>query len=517
MASTPETGWTDISEAVFFHARQRPDAVALIEGAERVSYGAFAPLVAAAAAHIRDLGVAPREVVGVVMPGTIDHVVLSLALIRVGAVPLELPMPQDGEGTMPIMLHFGVRRAFVAAGVRPPGATPPDGLLVHEIDAGWRGTLPIGCADRRAAGTPDEDFYLSLTSGSTGLPKGIVTTRRQWQARYNTARKLFPFLLSPENPPHLLVVGGMAFSAFFFFLANHLFAGGPVVLMTGAHQPDRLAAAINEWDDAAMMLTPPVAREFLARAPGEGVMFPRLRALFIGAAPFFAAEKRAARDRLSPNCYEVYGSAASGFLSSLAPLDIEAHGDSTGRPVEDVEIEIVDHEGGRVPPGRTGHIRVRGPGISKGFYRETPGETAGGDGFRQGWYYPGDLGAFDDGYLRLKGRLGDVIRRRGVEIYPPDLEEVYLAHPAIREAAVVGAAEPGGGPDRRVIVFAVADAGLQARELTQHCRCRIPPERFPDQLFCLAQLPRTGNGKVDRPRLVAMAEQALARTGQPAA
>src|SRR5262249_28680600 len=163
-------------------------------------------------------------------------------------------------------------------------------------------------------------------------------------------------------------------------------------------------------------------REFLARAPHAGVMFPQMRALFIGAAPFFAEEKHAVQARLCANPYEVYGSAATGFICSH---QIDAHADSVGRPAADVAIEIVDMDGQPLPPGRTGHIRCRGAGISQGFYGDAAGNGA--EGFADGWYYPGDLGALDrSGYLTLKGRVADVIRRRGVEIYPPELEEVYL-------------------------------------------------------------------------------------------
>jgi acyl-coenzyme A synthetase/AMP-(fatty) acid ligase len=505
MTFSPETGWTDISDAVFFHAARRPDALAIIEGEERVSYGELASLVAAASVQLGDLGIKPREVVGIVMPGTIDHVVVTLALIRVGAVPLDLPMPQPGEVPGHALRPFGVRRAFVATGM-----TPSAGLAVHAVAPGWRHALPTSRGDRRADENPDEDFYLSFTSGSTGAPKGIVTTRRQWQARYVTARNLLPFLLSPEHPPTLLVIGGMAFSAFFFFLTNQLFTGGPVVLMTGAHHPDRLAAAINEWDDAAMLITPPLARELLARAPQNGVMFPKMRALFVGAAPFFAEEKRAVRARLCANSYEVYGSAATGFLASH---QIDAHPESVGRPVRDVEIEIVDKEGNRVAAGRTGHVRCRGPGISQSLYGSSAAETSGSEGFVAGWYYPGDLGGIDgEGFLTLKGRVADVIVRRGVEIYPTDLEEIYLAHPSVREVAVVGTRAAVGGRDQEVVVFAVSRTEFDQRalaELTQHCRRLIAAEEFPDRLFCLAELPKNGNGKVDRPRLTAMAEQAL--------
>ena len=515
MAFSPATGWTDLSEAVFFHAAARPQAVALIEGAERVTYGLLAPLVAAASTYVGELGIKPREVVAIALPGTIDHVILSLALIRAGAVPLDLPPPQPGERPMQGMQHFGVRRAFVASGMAAPEVP-----LVHAIDPAWRGSLLLRTGDRHIEGNPDEDFYLSFTSGSTGAPKGIVTTRRQWQARYRTARKLFPFLLAAERPPHLLVIGGMAFSAFFFFLANHLFVGGPVVLMGGAHRPDRLAAAIAGWGDAALLITPPLVREFLARAPQGRVMFPDARALFFGAAPVFAEEKRLVRDRLCGNAYEVYGSAATGFLSVLTPGEFDARGRSVGRPVDDLEIEIVDSHGERVGRAQTGHLRCRGAGVSQGFYGE-PANHGAGEGFHGGWYYPGDLAAIDgDGYLTLTGRLADIIRRRGVEIFPTDLEEAFLAYPAIAEAAAVDALPPGGN-EPRVVVFAAPRGEVRHQELEAHCRRLIPGARFPDRLFLLRQLPKTANGKIDRPRLRQMAAQILVddvapRTPNPA-
>ena len=97
MVCSPASGWADISEAVFFHAERQPDAVALIEGKARLTYGELASLTAAASIDMAARGIASREVVGVMMPATIDHVVLTLGLIRAGAVPLELPAPQRGQ------------------------------------------------------------------------------------------------------------------------------------------------------------------------------------------------------------------------------------------------------------------------------------------------------------------------------------------------------------------------------------------------------------------------------------
>jgi acyl-CoA synthetase (AMP-forming)/AMP-acid ligase II len=501
MSFSPETGWTDISDSVFFHARQRPNAIALIEGNEHVTYAELAAWVAAASVHAGEIGVRPMDVVGVVMPSTIEHVVLVLALIRAGAVPLDLPIPQPGLGPLPGLQELGIARVFLGDGI-----AAPDGVTVHRIHRNWRSSLSVTRADRVAGGA-EEGFYLSITSGSTGVPKAIVTTRAAWQARYRTARKLFPTLLAADPLPPLLLLGGLAFSAFFFFLTNHLFAGGTVVLAGSESHPDWLAAMINEWDDAATLITPPLAREFLARAPSGSVMFPKLRALFIGAAPFFAEEKHGVAARVSRNAFEVYGSAATGFLASHK---INLAADTVGCIVDDVEVEIVDHQGNLVPAGQTGHIRCRGPGISHGIFGPVAEPPVGNEGFRNGWYYPGDLGVLAyDRFLTLRGRAADVILRNGVEIFPGDVEQAYLGHSAIGEVAVVGVREPFGARRQLVFVFAAARGELRHQDLTEHCRRLIPPERFPDQFLLLEQLPKTGNGKIDRPRLVAAAEQAL--------
>ena len=145
------------------------------------------------------------------------------------------------------------------------------------------------------------------------------------------------------------------------------------------------------------------------------------------------------------NAFEVYGSAATGFLATH-PIDFVA--ESVGRLVSDADIEVVDRDGHRLPVGQTGHIRCRGAGISQGFYGPAAEPSVGREGFDAGWYYPGDIGSLSaDGFLCLKGRAGDVIVRRGIEIYPTDIEEIYLAHPAIAEAAAVAACGTSGESD----------------------------------------------------------------------
>ena len=497
-----ELAWNNLSDAIFEHAVARPSAPALIEGEVTISYAKLADLVGKASVYLHGLGIQPAEVVAVALPSSIDHVVLAFALMRIGAVPLDLPAQRPPGAFVDPIRHFKVRRAFLI----PQAPDYPD-VICHRVEPRWRAMIETNLGDRRQARDQDEMHFLSLTSGSTGAPKGIVTTQRQWLARTRSAMKLFPEVLTPEHPPKLLLVGGIGFSAFFFFLTNQICIGGPTVLMSESHRPDELVKAIAGWEDGACLITPPLCRQFLTMPATNGVLFPGLRALFVGAAPLFPEEKLQILERLTPNLYEVYGSAACGFVSALSPADVRDAADSVGKLAPDVWLEAADGAGATLPVGRIGHLRARGPGISKGLYVGDPA-TGGAEGFRDGWYYPGDVGTIDDaGFIRLMGRIADLIHRRGLDIFAPEIEQVVQSHPSIVEAAAVGAPATDGSADERLIVFAIPRGEPATDQIARYCRERIPQAKFPDRVYFVRGLPKTPNGKVDRSRLRRMASE----------
>jgi acyl-CoA synthetase (AMP-forming)/AMP-acid ligase II len=484
----------NLSDAIFYHAQRRPAAPAIHQSATTLTYREFAGGVAKASVHLRDLGVKPGELVGLSLPTNIPHLILLFAVLRIGAVPVDIPLRRP-SGRDPFKM-FGVKRVLTIAGIKVGDVT------VHLLDDDWRAAILSKTGDHRFSGPPDQLYQFSLTSGSTGVPKGVITSQREWWERYRSAVALLPELITQERPPTLLAIGEISFSGFFFFIANQCCIGGPTVLVGHVENAEALVAAINAWEDTMFLATPNMCREMLAQAREGGPLFPKVRAMVVGAAPLYPDEKRAIMARLTANLYEVYGNAATGFITALRPAEMAQKADTVGRVAPGIAVDIVDPRGRLLPPGAIGHIRCRGSGVSQRFYGPATRSAAGPEGFRDGSYYPGDLGAIDpQGYLHLMGRVSDLITRRGITIYPPEIEAVLAAHPSVAEAAVVGL--PGTAPEEEQVAAVVVPRGAKAdlEEVAEHCRAHLPPEKHPNRLFWVESLPKTGPGKVDKQAL----------------
>jgi acyl-CoA synthetase (AMP-forming)/AMP-acid ligase II len=181
----------------------------------------------------------------------------------------------------------------------------------------------------------------------------------------------------------------------------------------------------------------------------------------------------------------------------LRPEHPYEKGGSVGLPVYMNEVQVVDGNDQRVPSDTVGRIRQRAPWIPKGFHNDP---EASADAFRDGWYYPGDLGRLDAaGFLTITGRSKDMLIRGGVNIYPAEIEAVLCEHAAVVDAAVVGRphAELGEEP----VAFVVTNASVETDELIAHCRRSLAPYKIPVAIHYLADLPKTSGGKVLKAQL----------------
>jgi acyl-coenzyme A synthetase/AMP-(fatty) acid ligase len=485
----------NVSDPVFHFAEQRPDARALIEGGTTLTYRALAGFVARAVAYLDELGVAPGDRVALSMPNSIDHIILVLALFRLGAVLIEVPSMSWPAYRAELMRKFNVKLALLDATAE---ALPTDAATVR-IPLAWRTQLPeIEVAPRAAGG--DATCAIVLSSGSTGSPKGTVVSHARL-LRYIGDESLTSLILSVDRPCPVLIPLSISYGGFFGWALSALLVGSPLVLLPKIAVASDLMRAVASWGDAILPATPEVCRLLATHAPPGELLLPQLRALVSMGQPLFANDKKQLVERVTPRLYDGYGAVAVGYVAYLSPEDMLTKGHTVGRPMPGVEVEIVDETGRPVPPGAVGKLRARRPGHVPVHDGEPTPQGADAE-----WFFPGEFARFDeDGYLEIKGRTADTVTRRGVSIFVPEIEEALTAHPQVRDAAVIALVGPAAS-EPELVAFVVKSGPVEHEALARHCTDLLTADKLPNRLFYMDALPLLGTGKVDRHRLKELAQ-----------
>ncbi len=461
-----DPSWSNITDPIFHWAAERPDRPAIYAGHHTLTYGELAPLVAKAAVHLGELGIAAGDRVAISLTNSIDHFILVLGLLRLGATTMELRF--DGN-TPPaeLLAKFSIRMIFLE-----PAVMPPAGIPAFRLDLGWRGAIARARGDRRHPGNGEDIFTIGLTSGTTGAPKGSLTSHRRYFQRMAASTEPFADsgAFSCEQPTNFLLTSSLGFSVFFRRAVGQLFFGGAVVILPEYRNVIDVVKAIVGWEDALCFLPAAMCRFLLSCAPAEGLLLPNIRALIAGGGFLYAQEKLAMLGRVTPHFYDSYGATGFGTLSVLRPSEMREHPASVGRPPSSIELQVVGPDGQRLPAGTIGRLRCRGT-EGKGVAGET--DATSDERLHDGWYYPGDLGQIDAaGYVFLKGRAADVIERASGELFAADIESVIAGHPSVAEVAVIGIPRPFSGDE--LVALVVARAEGQQEALVEYCRARLP-------------------------------------------
>lgn len=481
----------NLADALAHHARARLDRAAVLHGDRVLRYRELDMLVRRWAAHLRALGVQTGAVLGIALGDTPEHLLALYASARLGAIALPIDHRWTDAEKHAVATRFGAVRTLV-----PPGAMVA-GTACVEVDAAFLRDVDATSADQPfPTGEPCAAMPLlvSLSSGTTGRPKGPRVTHGQFLRRFWThwidlglnANDVY------VSATPLYFGGGRTFAM------SQLFAGGTVVLFPPPYAPQALAAEVARRGATSLFLVPTLLRRLLDLSPEEVAPLRALRLLLSSGAPLFAAERLAIRENLCAGFHEYYASTEGGGISLLRPEDMASHGESVGRPVFGVEVAILDPEGRHLPPGELGRLAYRGPGVASGFF-EDPAADA--EAFIDGWFLPGDLAMLDaDGYVTLRGRSKDVIIRGGINIYPVEIEATLGAHPAVADAAVV--AWPAQERGEEIAAFVAARAPVTEEELRAYCAGRLAPYKMPRAIFMIDELPKNAAGKVVKADLI---------------
>jgi long-chain acyl-CoA synthetase len=348
----------------------------------------------------------------------------------------------------------------------------------------------IAAAPRRG----DDLAWLFYTSGTTGRPKGAMLTHRVLAlASHACASEVDQG--SPGDT--LLHAAPMSHGSGLYMMANVARLGVNVVPESGGFEPEEIFRLIEAWPRTSMFAAPTMVKR-LTECPAD-CKARNIRTIVWGGAPMYVEDALRALDRFGPCFAQIYGQGESPMTITVLPKeDIaeRAHPRwrerlaSAGRPFACVEVMIADADDRELPAGVAGEILVRGDSVMAGYWRNKEASAA---TLRGGWLHTGDVGAFDaEGFLTLMDRSKDVVISGGSNIYPREIEEVLLTHPAVREASVIGRPDPEWG--EVVVAYVVGDAA--AAELDALCLTAIARFKRPKDYVFVPALPKNNYGKI---------------------
>jgi long-chain acyl-CoA synthetase len=342
----------------------------------------------------------------------------------------------------------------------------------------------------------DEDLAALLyTGGTTGRAKGVMLTHANLDFTGAAAH-------------HSSYVPGITRGLTSLPLSH---AYGLLVTLAGMHSPERGVGVLMRWFEPLRFLeligehqiqitaVVPSILQLLLSQPLEQYDLSSLRFITSGGAPL-APEVAEQFMRRVPtvSIRQGYGLTETAALISTNPVGREKLG-SVGVPVPGTEVRILDDGGSELPPGEVGEICARSPGVMSGYWRSP---DANAEALRDGWLLTGDLGYRDqDGYLFIVDRKKDLIIRGGFNVYPRDVEDVLLEHPAIEAAGVVGRPDQVHGEEVVAFVSLRPGAEITSEDLVEWGRRRIGGYRYPREVHVLDALPLTNVGKLDRKAL----------------
>jgi long-chain acyl-CoA synthetase len=460
------------------------------------------------AAGLRQLGVEPGDRVVVMMPNSPDVGVAYPAIWRAGAVctPVLFLLPPTELGAL---LADSETRAVITSpevveGVLIAAARAPSVRWVISSGPERDGVLSLAAVedtdplDDIVPRDDDDLAALLYTGGTTGRSKGVMLSHENlWYCARSSHEASKSADLNRTLVPLPLA---------------HAF--GLIVTLIGWHRSEPGVSALLRWFDPATFLelvqnlrmdsaaVVPSMLAALLSMPLEDYDLSSLRALSCGAAPLPADLARELTRRIpSLELREGYGCTESGAVISTSPAGKVKPG-SVGLPLPGYEVRILDEAGKEVPVGERGEICCRSRGVMRGYWR-SPEATA--DALRDGWLHTGDIGYLDaEGYLFIVDRKKDLIVRGGFNVFPRDVEDVLLEHPAVAMAGVVGRPDPKHGEEVVAFVSLRPGGQVSGEELVEFTRARMAPYKYPREVRVLPNFPLTLVGKADRKALRAM-------------
>lgn len=501
----PETALTPL---VLHRANDLPDKPALIDGpsGRTVTYSQLVDSIAIAANNLRDRGFKKGDVFGILSPNCPDYAIAFHAVATLGGIvtpinPLytknEIAHQLKDAGarflvTIPMFMDKA-REAAAVAGIEQlyvfgeaEDATPFSSLLVDN-----------GRAEQVEIDPHNDLIALPYSSGTTGLPKGVMLTHHNLVANIRQMEGLCYF---SESDTLICVLPLFHIYGLVVVLNMGLYTGATIVMMPRFELESFLKTA-QDYDVTLAHIVPPIVLALSKHPVVDNYRLPKLRTIFSGAAPLGEELTKACMERLGCSVRQGYGMTETSPVthSSPAPPHTIKFG-SVGVPAPNTECKILDLDTGEaLAAGQRGEVCVRGPQVMRGYLNnpEATAETIDAEG----WLHTGDIGyADEDGHFFIVDRAKELIKYKGLQVAPAELEAVLVTHPCVADAAVIPYPDEEAGEVPKAIV--VLRHASEPEAILEFVAERVAPYKKIRHLEFVDSIPKSPSGKILRRVLV---------------
>jgi len=477
----------NLAQLLLRSARSQPERPALAVGRTVVrTYGELASRVARLSFSLRNrLELSPGDRVGLAMKNCPQYHEVLFACWHAGLVAVPMNAKLHPREFAYILENSGARMCFTTPEL--DGSVPsPLGFCSNEYESLFSSEDTAEPYPSR----PDDPAWLFYTSGTTGVPKGAVLTHRnllfQTLAYFADIDQLHP-------DDAILHAAPLSHGSGCYALPH--FAAGALNLIpeSGHFDPEEIFSLLEHWENVSFFAAPTMVVRLLAsraaRSPSG------LKTIVYGGAPMYLADCLRAIELFGPRLYNLYGQGESPM--TITGLSQAHHArkeklETCGIARTGVEVRIFDADDRPLPPGEIGEIVTRSDCVMAGYWSNADATAR---TLRGGWLHTGDVGSLDaEGFLTIRDRSKDMIISGGSNIYPREVEEVLLKHPAVAECSVVGRPDPQWG--EAVVAFVVRKKPVDPVELDRHCLENIARFKRPKEYRFVEALPKNNYGKV---------------------
>ena len=493
-----------------------PDRVAIIDGDRRFTYGELGAGSSKLAAALAGLGVQPGDRVGILSPNCIEFEVAFFGILKAGAIVTtinsgyrehEIAHQLRVSGAGILIVHHELAAVAELARVDAPslqrmiaiedGAAPPDSFwgLIAAADPSDAPQVPVD---------PGNDLaVLPFSSGTTGLTKGVMLTHtnlvanvQQYQTRPGEESVITGDDVVLVHLPLFHIYGMVVLQL------NSIEAGATQVMMGRFDMPEFLRL-IETHRVSKLFTAPPVALALSQSPLVADHDVSSLRAMFCGAAPLSEELQQRVARRLGCPVAQGYGLTETSPVTNSDFTDERCRPGTVGPPVPDTEERVVDVETGArtLGPGELGELLVRGPQVMAGYYDEPEATAAAID--PDGWFHTGDIVTMDeDGFVRVMDRKKELIKYKGFQVPPAELEGLLLSHPAVADTAVIPKPDDEAGEVPKAFVVLRDGASATAAELMAFVADEVATFKQVREVEFIDAIPKNASGKLLRRMLV---------------